>query len=104
QDLILSDPRNGARIFPFLGGDEINDSPTHSHYRYIINFGTDSEESAHLWPDLLAILEAKAKPYRLEQKDPSARERWWQLGRYRAELYAAIRPLRRVLVCSQTSK
>lgn len=31
-------PRNAERIFPYLGGEEINDSPTHSHHRYVINF------------------------------------------------------------------
>jgi hypothetical protein len=36
--LIEKDPRNRDRIFPFLGGEEINNSPTHTHHRYIINF------------------------------------------------------------------
>lgn len=38
QRLIAEDPRNAARIFPYLGGEEVNDSPTHSHHRYVINF------------------------------------------------------------------
>ena len=36
--LIESDPRNAERIFPYLGGDEVNNSPTHAHHRYVINF------------------------------------------------------------------
>ena len=36
--LIAKDPRNGERIFPYLGGEEINTSPTHAHRRYAINF------------------------------------------------------------------
>jgi hypothetical protein len=36
--LIASDPRNAERIFPYLGGEEVNDSPTHTHHRYVINF------------------------------------------------------------------
>lgn len=36
--LIAKDPSNAERIFPYLGGDEVNESPTHSHHRYVINF------------------------------------------------------------------
>ncbi len=39
QRLIAKDARNAERIFPFLGGEEVNDSPTHAHHRYVINFG-----------------------------------------------------------------
>lgn len=36
--LIEKDPRNAERIVPYLGGEEVNDSPTHAHHRYVINF------------------------------------------------------------------
>src|SRR5258708_24936364 len=36
--LIEIDPRNAERIFPYLGGEEVNNSPTHAHHRYVINF------------------------------------------------------------------
>ena len=36
--LIEVDPRNGERIFPYIGGEEVNTSPTHAHHRYVINF------------------------------------------------------------------
>jgi hypothetical protein len=36
--LIGRDPRNAERIFPYIGGDEINTSPTHAHHRYVIDF------------------------------------------------------------------
>jgi hypothetical protein len=38
RKLIDSDPRNGERIFPYLGGDEINNDPRHSHHRFVIDF------------------------------------------------------------------
>jgi len=38
QQLIAKDPRNAERIRPYIGGDEVNDSPTHSHRRYAIDF------------------------------------------------------------------
>lgn len=39
RELIELDPANQERIFPYIGGDEVNSSPTHSHHRYAINFG-----------------------------------------------------------------
>ena len=36
--LIEKDPRNQEVIFPYIGGQEVNTSPTHSHHRYVINF------------------------------------------------------------------
>ena len=36
--LIESDPRNREAIFPYIGGEEVNTSPTHAHHRYVINF------------------------------------------------------------------
>jgi len=38
ERLITKDPHNAERIFPYIGGEEVNDSPTHAHNRYVINF------------------------------------------------------------------
>ena len=36
--LIDENPRNQEVIFPYVGGAEVNTSPTHAHHRYVINF------------------------------------------------------------------
>lgn len=38
ERLIAEDARNRAVIFPYLGGEELNTSPTHAHHRYVIDF------------------------------------------------------------------
>ncbi|MDO5894052.1 Eco57I restriction-modification methylase domain-containing protein [Agrobacterium sp. Azo12] len=38
ERLIEKDPRNSKRIKPYLGGEEVNNSPTHAHQRYAIDF------------------------------------------------------------------
>ena len=38
QRLIEADPRNREVIYPYIGGEEVNTSPTHAHHRYVINF------------------------------------------------------------------
>ena len=30
HELIAKDPRNAERIFPYIGGQEVNDSPEHN--------------------------------------------------------------------------
>lgn len=36
--LIAKEPRNALRIFPYIGGEEVNSHPSHQHHRYVINF------------------------------------------------------------------
>jgi hypothetical protein len=36
--LVGSNSANGHRILPYIGGDEVANSPTHSHHRYVIDF------------------------------------------------------------------
>ena len=81
ERLIAQNPKNQERIFPYIGGSEVNSSPTHAHHRYVINFGEMSEAEARQWPDLMAIVEEKVKPNRQKLKRYAYRERWWQYGR-----------------------
>ena len=136
QRLIAAEPRNQEAIFPYIGGEEVNTSPTHAHHRYVINFrdyplrredleqtweGADDHQCrqwrrrgivpldypdpvAADWPDLLAIVEDKAKPERDLQSRTALRDRWWQYADKRPGLYAAIGGLERVLAIPQTSK
>ena len=38
ERLIRQDPRNTERIRPYIGGEELNKSPTHAHHRYAMDF------------------------------------------------------------------
>ena len=38
ERLIAKDPQNAERIKPYIGGEEVNTSPTHAHHRYAIDF------------------------------------------------------------------
>jgi len=104
HELIAKDPRNAERFFPYIGGEEVNDSPTHVHHRHVINFGEMGEAEARRWPDLMRIVEEKVKPERLAQKDAGAKAKWWQFIRPRPELHTAIHGMERVLVIARTSK
>jgi hypothetical protein len=92
-------------IFPFLGSEEINSSPTHSAHRYCIDFG-DREliELNDNWPELLHVLEKHVKPMRDKQKRPALRDRWWQFAERQSGLYSRISEMNRVIISGQTAK
>ena len=98
QRLIEVNPKNSEKIFPYIGGEEVNSSPTHSYHRYVINFGEMSEEEARQYSDLMAILEEKVKPKRLEKSKEIANYPWWRFWRTRQDMSDVIAPLDRVLV------
>lgn len=107
--LIRENPGNADVIFPYIGGEEVNTSPTHAHHRYVINFGERSEEECRRrWPALMTIVEEKVKPERAKlTKNAIGRKRakfWWQYGSLAKELYGAIVGLDSVLVAPRTSK
>jgi hypothetical protein len=98
ERLIAANPKNRECIFPYLGGEEVNNSPTHAHHRYVINFGDMIENAARSgWPELLRIVEEKVKPERLRQADLGAKEKWWLFIRARPELAAAVKDMSLVL-------
>lgn len=57
QSLIDKDSRNAERIFPYIGGEEVNTSPTHAHHRYVIDFSDfplRREDGLKLWSSMSA--------------------------------------------------
>jgi hypothetical protein len=106
ERLIAENPKNAEVIFPYIGGEEVNSSPTHAHHRYVINLGERSEEECRReWPELMAIVERKVKPERDQLKDNADGRRrkqiWWQFGRATPALEAAVAMCERVLAISR---
>jgi hypothetical protein len=98
RQLIAKNPTNSDRIAPYIGGEEINDSPTHSHRRYVIDFNDLSFEDASKWPDLLGILRSKVMPERQRQKREHLSRFWWQYADKRPALRQAMKTVEKVLV------
>lgn len=104
--LIDKDPRNADVLMPYLGGEDLNQSPTLTAPRWTINFFDWSEERARSYPDCFEVVIAKVKPERAgKQGQPyeTARRYWWQHLAQRKGLYRAIEPLDRVLAVSRHS-
>ena len=85
QALINKDPNNADVLRPYLGGENLNQSPTHTAPRWIINFFDWPEEKARQYPDCFTIVEEKVKPERQERKaerrvqeaEGSLQQRYW---------------------------
>ncbi len=106
--LIAKDPRNADRIFPYIGGEEINTSSTHAHHRYVIRLEELTLDNAEAqFPELTQIIRTYVKPQRDKLGSNSdakrRRENWWRWGRDTPALYGAIRSLGSVLVLSRVS-
>lgn len=98
-ELIDADVRNKEAIFPYLGGEEVNTSPTQLYHRYVIDFGQRNEaEVRRRWPDLLDIVEARVRPERKRVANQKTREQWWLFERWRPEMRDAIATMDSVLV------
>jgi hypothetical protein len=53
--LIAKDPRNAERIFPYVGGEEVNNDPEHKRDRYVVDFGNfplRREQSEASWASM----------------------------------------------------
>lgn len=100
ERLIAENPKNAEVIFPYIGGEEVNSSPTHAHHRYVINFGERSEEECRrAWPELIGIVERKVRGTRGSHSTAP----WWQFERPRTDLYAAAAKCSQVLIKPQVS-
>ncbi|WP_235511927.1 Eco57I restriction-modification methylase domain-containing protein [Sphingomonas sp. Leaf23] len=58
--LIASDPKNAIVIKPYLGGEEVNNSPTLAHHRYVVDFfdrPLRRAEDDSRWSELSAIVQ-----------------------------------------------
>ena len=109
RNLIAKSPQNAERIFPYLGGEEVNNSSTHAYRRYVINFGQMSLREAERWPDLINVVRETVKPERDKLRGdtgPGAHGKkwWWQFQHPRQPLYSAIRGLDQVLVIARVGQ
>ncbi len=109
ERLISMDSKNKERIFPYLGGEEVNSEPTQRHHRYVINFESMSEaEARNGWPDLMRVVETRVKPERAHLiSNVVGRKRaevWWQYGSSAKDLYSAISGHDKVLAISRVGQ
>jgi hypothetical protein len=95
---------NQTCVREYIGGEEVNTHPQQAPSRYVIDFGKRSLAEAEAWPELLAIVRERVKPYRETVKRESWSARWWQFAEVYPAMRAAVAPLPRVLVTAIVTK
>ena len=114
RELIDKNPRNRDVIFPYLGGEDINSTPTCAAKRQVIQFfnwplNRDSAPDDYTgpvaadYPDCLSIVERLVKPERDEKKRDAYRRRWWQFAELQTCAYEATKDLKHLLVKARVS-
>jgi hypothetical protein len=108
QDILSSSSIYEGRVLPYIGGEEVNTSPTQSPQRFVIFLSDLSvEEDLAQWPRLEEIVREKVKPERDALPNNSnnipLKRRWWAYQAHRPELYSLLSRRSRVLVNSQVS-
>ncbi len=104
ERLVSHDPRCREVIFPYLGGEEFNSSPTQTADRFVIDFGDASESQARRWPSLLALVEERVRPIRATNKQRNYRDNWWLHVTRAPEGVAYLQRNGRILALSKMSK
>lgn len=98
DELIKANAKNRERIFPFIGGEEVNNEPTCAHHRYVFNLSDLAEDEAEeQYPDLFELAIRRVRPQRSSVKRDTYRLNWWRFAEPQTVLYRATEALPRVL-------
>jgi len=105
EEFLSTVPEKSAHLVrPYLGGEEVNSSPTQAPSRFVVDFAQMSLEEASTHPLLLSVVEAQVKPYRDQVSRASWRNRWWQFAEVCPKLRESVRELPRCLVTARVTK
>ena len=104
KSMLEDNPLYEDVIFPYLGGDDINDSVDHKPSRWVINFFNWEIEKVLEYPKASDIIVKKVQPIRAKEKNRNTREKFWQYERKREELYDRLAVDKNAFCVTKTSK
>lgn len=94
---IEEDAKSDQRIRPYLGAEEMNESPRSTHCRYAIYMEELDEDEVKKWPSLYRHLSSTVRVQRERSHEDRLRRFWWHYSRPAKELYRALEGMNRVL-------
>ena len=106
DELVEADSRNLDVVKPYISGDDLNTTPDQSASRWVIDFQDWPLSKAETYTRPINVLMERVYPERMgtPAQQKIYRNNWWRFWRPRAELYATIEHLPRVLVTAIVSK
>ena len=95
RNLLKEKPEYDSVLLPYLGGRDVNSSPTHLTNRWVICFWDWDEERASKYTELFSIVRELVKPERDLIKTNNSmsvryKKLWWLFGRDVKNLYHRI--------------
>jgi N-6 DNA Methylase len=106
SEMIRAREANAHVLFPFLGGEDVNQIADLKAPMWIVDFyGLELDQVRQLYPEPLGWVEERVRPHRdaLTNK-PKLQARWWRYERDAIAMRRAIADLDEVLVIAQVSK
>ena len=108
EAILAVHPECRDRILPYIGGRELNESPSQAPHRHVIYLSDiENEDGLVAWEPLANIVRQKVKPERerlgSNPVNTPLKRRWWAYQAHRPEFYRRIEGTRRVLALSQVS-
>jgi IS1 family transposase len=100
----IEDPKNGEVLTKIINGQELNNSPTQSPGRSIINFSDWSMEKASVYEKPFHRVYSEVKPIREKGNRAARVERWWQYAERAAGLYKRTTGKVRCFAAARTTK
>ncbi|GAB3214031.1 hypothetical protein GCM10027294_50890 [Marinactinospora endophytica] len=104
RKLVTLNEINKNVIRPYINGEDLNNSPTLSPSRWIIDFREWPEEEISKYPECYQIVKERVKPERSKSKDQKLRDKWWVFERRRTEMYSTISKMERIIAITLVSK
>src|SRR5262249_38793378 len=109
EEILRHSPKSRERIYPYIGGEELNQSPTQTPHRYVIYLSDiKAEDELSKWPDLARLVREKVKPERdalgANPNNIPLKRRWWAYHAERAEFYERVRVHERVMVTARVGQ
>ncbi len=108
REILELEPSAGSRIFPFIGGEELNTQPVlqpNAHVIYLSDLKDESDLAA--FPLLESVVRARVKPERdILGDNPNntpLKKRWWAYQAHRPELYERLKARSSVLAHAEIS-
>jgi len=104
SEIIKKNPSCSQVIAAYMGGEELNASPTHKSRRFVIDFREFREPDARKWPELFELVEERVKPIRAFNKQRNYRDDWWLHSTRVPEASAHLSRFRRIIATSRVTK
>jgi len=105
KELLRVNAKSNEVIFPYIRGDDVNNTVNQASGLFAINFSMRTLEVCRReYPECLELVRRTVKPERDLVKRKANRERWWRYAEARPGLEKARQELERVLVQPFTAK